>query len=125
MSYDNDAEANELVRREAARRGISETMYRMLKVAPTDVVQSIVWDHVGRADATRPSSIISTPSDRAAPKRGTGWVEARPLGKQPGIDLIDQMVENQTARERIATADEQMRAALARKEFEEKFKKKD
>ena len=58
-----------------------------------------------------------------AVERGTGWVEPRPLTKQPGIDLIDQMVENATARERIAQADEHIRAALARKEYEEKFKK--
>jgi hypothetical protein len=110
MSYDNDAEANEIVRREAARRGISETMYRMLKVGGTDVVQSIVWDHVGRHDVMQPSSIISTPSDRSAPKRGTGWVEARPLGKQPGIDIIDEMVERQTAKERLHAVVESIEA---------------
>jgi hypothetical protein len=122
MPYNNDpapdAEADEIVRREAAKRGLTETKYRMMKAANTDVVQSIVWDHVGRNDVTRPTSMAFTPST-AAPERGTGWVDARPLGKQPGIDLIDQMVENQTAKERIQAAQEQLRATLEMQKYEE------
>jgi hypothetical protein len=95
---------DELIRREAAKMGISETTYRMLKVAGTDAVQSIVQDHVGKHDVTQPSSIAVRPTDRASPERGTGWVDAKPLGKQPGIDLIDQMVEHQTATERMEAA---------------------
>jgi hypothetical protein len=86
-------------------------MYRMLKVAPTDVVQDIVWDHVGRRDVLQPSSIAAPPSDRASgPHRGSGWVDAKPLGKQPGIDLIDQMCEAQTAKERLHSVVEAIEA---------------
>jgi len=125
--YNNDAPQSEAeadeVRREAAKHGLTETKYRMMKAAPTSVVQDIVWDNL-RADVTRPSSMASTPSSRA-PERGSGWLPERPIRPPEGIDLIDGMVENQTARERIAEADERIRAALARKEFEEKFKKQD
>ena len=34
------------------------------------------------------------------PSSGSGWQVQRELGPQPGIDLIDRMVENATARER-------------------------
>jgi hypothetical protein len=116
-AYNNDAEADEIVRREAARQGLTETTYRMLKAAPTDLVRSIVFDHVGKPDVTQPSSMAATP-ERSAPKRGTGWVEARPLEKQPGIDLIDQMVENQTALERIQTAHERAKVTLDLKAYQ-------
>jgi hypothetical protein len=120
--YNNDPPSDpaddELVRREAAKAGLTETKYRMMRAANTDVVQSIVWDHVGRADVTRPSSMATTPSGRA-PKRGTGWVEPRPLTKQPGIDIIDEMVERQTAKERIREAQDQLRASLEMKKYEE------
>jgi hypothetical protein len=96
-------------------------MFRQLRVAPTSVVQDIVWDTVGKHDVTQPASLGATPSDRSAPERGTGWVDARPLTKQPGIDLIDQMVERQTATERMEAAlkaldaDEAIRRARERK----------
>ena len=119
MSYSNDAEADEIVRREAAKRGISETMYRMLKVAPTDVVQSIVWDHVGKPDVTRPSSMASTP-DRSV-ERGTGWAKERPIRPPEGIEHIDRMVEAATAKERMQSileaidADETLKRAAAQR----------
>jgi hypothetical protein len=118
----SDAEADEIVRREAAKHGLTETKYRMMKAANTDVVQSIVWDHVGKNDVTRPTSIAATPS-AAAPVRGTGWVEPRPFTKQPGIDLIDQMVENDTMKQRLQARDERVRAALTEMEYQERIKK--
>jgi hypothetical protein len=123
-SWDNDAEANEIVRREAARRGISETMYRMLKVGPTDVVQDIVRDHVGRADVTRPSSMASTP-ERSAPKRGTGWYDPKPLTTPPGVEHIDRMVEAATAKERMQSILEAIDADEAIKRAAAQRKKKD
>jgi hypothetical protein len=123
MTYSNDLEADEIVRREAAKRGISETMYRMLRVADTSVIQDIVSDHVGKRDVMQPAS-LATPSDRAPPERGTGWVEPRPLTKQPGIDVIDQMVEAQTAKERIQAAQEQLRATLEMQKYEELMREK-
>jgi hypothetical protein len=44
-------------------------------------------------------------SETAAPNppaNTSGWQAERALGPQPGIDLIDRMVENATARERVA-----------------------
>jgi hypothetical protein len=120
MSYSNDAEADEIVRREAAKRGISETMYRMLKVAPTDVVQDIVRDHIGRADVTQPSSMAATP-DRAAPAKGTGWLPERPIRPPEGIEHIDRLVEAATAKERMQNileaidADEKLKRAAAQR----------
>jgi hypothetical protein len=101
---------------------MSETLYRMTRVAPTDVVQDIVRDL--RSGPAQPSSIAAPPTDRAAPAKGTGWVDAKPLGKQPGIDLIDQMVERQTAKERLQAAQEQMRAAIERQKYEELMREK-
>jgi hypothetical protein len=46
------------------------------------------------------------------------------MGKQPGIDLIDRMVENQTAKERIQAAQEQLRAALELQKYEELMRDK-
>jgi hypothetical protein len=115
------ADDDELIRREASRRGLTETMFRQLRVAPTSVVQDIVWDTVGKHDVTQPSSIAVRPTASAPSERGTGWVDARPLTKQPGIDLIDQMVERQTATERMEAAlkalnaDEAIKRARERK----------
>jgi hypothetical protein len=61
----------------------------------------------------------ASPTDRAAPERGTGWVEPRPFTKQPGIDLIDEMVERQTAKERVEAAREELRAALELQKYQE------
>jgi hypothetical protein len=127
MAYQNDpvsdTEADEIVRREAAKRGLTETQFRMLRVAPDSVVRDIVFDHVGRHDVMQPSSIATPPTDRASPTKGTGWVEPRPLTKQPGIDLIDQMVENDTMKQRLQARDERVRAALSEMEYQERIKK--
>lgn len=61
---------------------------------------------------------------RATPERGSGLVEPRGLGKQPGIDLIDAMVEAQTAKERLQAVEERRRAALDAIAFDEKIKKR-
>jgi hypothetical protein len=100
---------------------MSETLFRMNRVAPTDVVQDIVRDL--RSGPAQPSSIASTPSVPSAPHRGSGWVEPRPLGKQPGIDLIDQMVEADTMKQRLQARDESVRAALSEMEYQERIKK--
>jgi hypothetical protein len=84
----------------------------MNRACPTSLIQDVVADHVGKSSPLTPSSMATTPGEHSAPHRGSGWVEARPLGKQPGIDLIDQMVENQTALERIQTAHERAKVTL-------------
>jgi hypothetical protein len=124
MPYNNDQEADEIVRRESAKMGISETMYRQLKVAPTDVVQSIVWDHIGKNSVMQPSSIIPENNRQGPVEPGTGWAEQRPLTKQPGIDIIDQMVEHQTQMERLKTALEALDADAAIRRARERREEK-
>jgi hypothetical protein len=99
-AYNNDLEADEIVRREAAKRGISETMYRMLRVADTSVVQDIVWDHVGRPSPLTPASMAASPRDRAAPEHGTGWQKERPLRAPDGIEHVDAIADAFSERER-------------------------
>jgi hypothetical protein len=82
-----------------------------------------VNDHVGKRDVLQPSSLAATP-ERSAPARGTGWVDAKLLGKQPGIDLIDAMVETQSAKERIQAAEERRRAAIEMQKYEELMREK-
>jgi hypothetical protein len=124
MAWNNDApltegEADE-IRRAAAKHGLSVTKYLMMKAANTDLVQSIVHDHVGRADVSRPSSMASTP-DRAAPERGTGWAREIALRPPEGVEHIDRMVEAQTAKERMQSvleaidADEKLKRAAAQR----------
>jgi hypothetical protein len=123
VAYDNDRPADptldDLIRREALRRGISETTMRMLHVGGTDVVQSFVWDHVGKPDVTQPSSMAVTP-DRAAPAKGTGWAKERPIRPPEGIEHIDRMVEAATAKERLHTVVEAIEANEALKRASKK-----
>jgi hypothetical protein len=101
-AYSNDPEEAEIVRREAARLGISETTYRMWKasfVGGRDVMRDICADHVGKPSPLTPSSMSTTPSDRA-PKRGDGWVDAKPLTPPPGIEHVDAIAEAFAERER-------------------------
>jgi hypothetical protein len=94
------ADDDELIRQEAERRGLTETMFRMLRAAGTDVVQAIVWDHVGRPSPLTPASMNSTPGERSAPERGDGWRDAKPLSAPPGIEHVDALCEAQAERER-------------------------
>jgi hypothetical protein len=52
----------------------------------------------------------SAPTPHAEPPRPSGWQPFTPLTTQPGIDIIDRMVEADTARQRAdAIAAERMR----------------
>jgi hypothetical protein len=124
--YNNDAPQSEAeadeIRREAARHGLTVTKYLMMKAAPTDVVQSIVWDHVGKADVTRPSSMASTPSSRPV-EHGSGWAPERPIRPPEGIEHIDRMIEAQTAKERLQAVVEAIEANEAIKRAAQRDKK--
>jgi len=69
MAYDNDSAADEVVRREAALRGMTETLYRMLRAANTSVVQ----DHCrgSRWEAGCHATSITGLTDR--PRRARTW----------------------------------------------------
>jgi hypothetical protein len=120
MAYNNDAEADEIVRREAAKRGISETMYRMLRVADTSLVQDLVNDL--RGGPPQRSSIIPQNNRSGPAEPGSGWRDAKPLTTPPGIEHVDRMVEVQTARERLQAVREAIEADEALKRARDKQK---
>lgn len=101
MTTDNDAVADEIVRREAQARGLTETQYRMLRAADTSTVQSIVWDHVGKNSPLTPASMVTPSTDRAAPG-GTGFAKERPLRAPEGVDHVDRIAKAFDERERRA-----------------------
>jgi hypothetical protein len=96
---------DELIREEARRRGISETMLRMLKAAPTNLVRDVVFDHVGKRDVLQPSSIIPENNRSTPVERGSGWQSERPIRPPEGIEHVDALCQAQDERE-------QRRAAL-------------
>jgi hypothetical protein len=107
---------DELIRREAARQGLTETTYRMLRVASTKEVQDIVNDL--RSGPAQPSSIIPENNRLGPAERGTGWQRERPIQPPEGVSLIDQMCENQSALERIRTAHERAKVTLDLKAYQ-------
>jgi hypothetical protein len=107
---------DELIRREAARQGLAETTYRMLRVAGTREVQDIVNDL--RSGPAQPSSMIPENNRLGPAQRGTGWQKERPIQPPDGLNLIDQMCENQSALERIRTAHERAKVTLDLKAYQ-------
>ena len=107
---------DELIRREAARQGLTETTYRMLRVASTKEVQDIVNDL--RSGPAQPSSIIPENNRLGPAERGTGWLPERPLRAPEGVDLIDRMCITADALERIQTAHERAKVALDLKAYQ-------
>jgi hypothetical protein len=88
---------NELLEREAKARGLSVTQYLMMKAVPDNLMRDIVNDFRGGM----PQSTSMIPDQPSAPvKRGSGWTKERPLRPPDGVELIDQMVEADTARQR-------------------------
>jgi len=80
------------------RLGISSVQLKMMLVTPDKLIQDIVKDH--RRDVHSPSSPLAKPNERPAEVvRGSGWVDATPLGPPPGINLVDQIAEGFAARE--------------------------
>jgi hypothetical protein len=100
MAWDNDGAADDLIRREAALRGISETLLRMLRACPTSLIQDVVADHVGKPSPLTPSSMATSSADRATSNRGNGWYDPKPLTAPPGIEHVDALCEAATERER-------------------------
>ena len=85
--YENDGPtlAEQLADEEEARKaGLSVVALRMSRATPDRLLRDIVRDNT----AAKPEP--STPV-----RRGTGWVEPRPLGSMPHSELIDRIVEAQ------------------------------
>jgi hypothetical protein len=81
------------VEAEARRRGIEPYQVRAAQAVPNRLVRDIV------ADAYRgiSQSASMLPPSREPPKpKGTGWVDAAPIGQPPGVKIIDQMCEAQS-----------------------------
>jgi len=98
--YNNDPPSDpaddEIVRREARLRNMSETLYRMNRACPTSLMQDIVNDL--RSGPAQRSSII--PDNRSAPvERGSGGGD-RPLTPPPGIEHVDAIADAFAERER-------------------------
>ena len=81
--------------REAKASGVPDWAIDMANAVPTDMIRDIVHDN--RAP-TGPSAQGIIPSSqqmsnvRAGGSTTPGYVDPRPLGPQPGIDLIDRGV---------------------------------
>jgi hypothetical protein len=89
--------ADELLEQLCKRLGISVTQYLMQRACPDSLMRQIVSDFRGGM----PQSTSMIPDQPTKPvKRGSGWVPERPLRPPDGVDLIDQMVENDTQRQR-------------------------
>ena len=75
-----------------------------------------------RADARKPnpiqasqSPITSTPSAQSQPQRkGTGWVEERPLGNPPGVALADRLMDHQDKIDKAELIERELKLAKAR-----------
>jgi hypothetical protein len=102
MSYED-----ELIQREAAARGISETMLRMLKATPDSLMRDLMAD--ARKGISSSASMIPDRERKQPPvAKGSGWVEPRPLSQPPGIDKIDAMCIEQGRRERLVKIHERL-----------------
>jgi hypothetical protein len=83
---------------EARAQGLEPWQAQMARAVPTDVVRDIVSDAYKRRG---PSSFVpERPSEPV--QRGSGWVDAQPLGPPPGDRYIQQMCDHAAAEERLS-----------------------
>jgi hypothetical protein len=87
---------DELIAREAARRGLSEAQYRMLAVADDATVRAIVQDH-RQSPAVPSSPVLARPKRTSAPVR-QGWIDPLPL-EQSYVREVDRLCEAQAAQD--------------------------
>jgi hypothetical protein len=80
--------ADKSIADDAARLGIEEWRLTMARAVGDDLVRSVVEDNRGSRAPSSPAEPV---------KRGTGWSDPVPLKPQPGIDIIDAMVDQQDA----------------------------
>jgi hypothetical protein len=111
----------ELIAREAARRGLSITQYKMLEATPPDVMRGLRED-ARRSNPMVPSSAVPQKEWRAPVVRGTGWSDPVPLGPPSGINHVDRIAGAFAAedqRERIKRMTKEELAAAIRRVEEE------
>jgi hypothetical protein len=89
---------NELLELAAKMHGFSSvTQYLMWKATPDSLMRDVCNDFRGGM----PQSTSMLPEQPSRPVvRGSGWVSERPLRSPDGVELIDQMVEADSARQR-------------------------
>jgi hypothetical protein len=88
---------NALLEAAAKMLGISVTEYLMRRAVPDDLMRDIVNDFRGGM----PQSTSILPDQPSVPvKRGSGWVKETPLRPPDGVELIDKIMEADTARQR-------------------------
>jgi len=77
--------------------GLSVTQYLIMRATPDSLLRQIAQDFRGGM----PQSTSMLPDQPSRPVvRGSGWTPERPLRPPDGIETIDRMVENDTARQR-------------------------
>jgi hypothetical protein len=91
------AAENELLEQWCKMLGVSVTQYLMQRAAPDSLMRQLVADN--RRGISQSTSLL--PDQPSKPVvRGSGWVAERPLRPPDGVELIDQMVEADSARQR-------------------------
>jgi hypothetical protein len=90
---DEVAKRAELIR-QSRRSGLPEWQLEMSQAVGTQAIRGIVKD-LYRGPAQRSSPIPEDRTEREAPPKGDGWVEAKALAPPPGIALIDRIVDAQ------------------------------
>ena len=87
---------DEVIRKEAAKRGLTETEYRMRLACPDSLMKDILQDN---RHPRGPSSIVPSGPTVQTKKPGTGWSKEIPL-VQPYVSHIDRIAESFAAEER-------------------------
>ena len=90
-----EAKRNEALQREAKALGLQPWQLRAMRAVPTDVVRDIVND--SRTYDPAPRSMAAKPAgseEKKPVQRGTGWVNAVPLGPQPGAEHIERIADH-------------------------------
>jgi len=91
-----EARRRQALEAEARARGLEPWQLEMSRAVDDKLMREIVAD--SRRGVSQPSSLIEEPKAEPA-KRGTGWVEPRPLDV-PGIQYVDQLCDAADAAER-------------------------
>jgi hypothetical protein len=85
-------------------------MLEMMKVVPESLMRGL------RADAQKPNPVTcGPPQPQSQPvKRGSGWVDPRPLEPPPGIEHCDRLVDEQDKVDRAELALKLAKAELGK-----------